>query len=105
MSIISPGPLPAPAPSSCAGYSVKIINPAKKSDFEVLNMRSKAVYTTVDELKHQILSEFSGKVGDPIQQVGYIEPGHGLRGKQRWLSSIDDLRAMYSMHKTREILL
>ena len=41
-----------------------------------------------ERVKHQILSEFSGKVGDPIEQVGYIEPGHGLRGKQRWLSSI-----------------
>ena len=81
---------------------MKLINPAKKSEFEVLNMHSRAVYSTIDELKHQ---KFGGKVSDTIQQVGYIEPGHGLRGKQRWLSSTDDLRAMYLMHKTREILL
>ena len=74
---------------------MKIMNPTKKSEYEVLSMRSKAVYNRVADLKDQVLQEFRDKVQDPVETIGYIEPGHGLRGKQRWLSSTDDLRAMY----------
>ena len=40
------------------------------------------------------------------ESFGYIEPGHGARGKQRWLTSADDLKDMYSTHQgKKEILL
>lgn len=91
--------------SSCIGYSVKITNPSKKSEYEVLRMESNVVYASVADLKYQLLREFGGKVGDPVHTVGYIEPGHGVRGKQVWLSSANDLRLMYEMHNNKRILL
>ena len=41
------------------------------------------------------------KISNPIEHLGYIEPGHGLNGKQRWLSSDDDLEQMYSVLKQK----
>lgn len=39
-------------------------------------------------------------------QLGYIEPGHGLKGKQRWLTTDDDLVTMYECYtRTKEIIL
>ena len=38
--------------------------------------------------------------------MGYIEPGHGAKGKQRWLASPEDLKDMYTAHEgKKEILL
>ena len=45
-------------------------------------------------------------VEDPICIIGYIEAGHGTRGKQRWLTTDEDLMDMYSHYSSRgEILL
>ena len=76
-------------------YSLKIINPKKKSDFVVSRLSSKIRFEALEDLKKQVLEEFNQQVQDPIKQIGYIEPGHGLRGKVRWLSSNVDLQEMY----------
>lgn len=81
------------------------MNPSKKSDFEVLSMKTKQKYESIDSLKKQVVCEFGDKVGQPLKQLGYIEPGHGLRGKQRWLSSTEDLLNMYEIHGKKEITL
>ena len=82
-------------------YSVKVCNPKKKSQFEVLLLKTKAKFESVDDLKKQILADHKEKVCDPIDQFGYIEPGHGLRGKLRFLVSNEDLQHMYSVHKRK----
>ena len=41
-------------------------------------------------------------------QLGFIEPGHGLKGKTQWLRDDNDLSSMYAMHtgkRSRDILL
>ena len=43
------------------------------------------------------MEKFDGQVNNPINQIGYIEPGHGLRGKQRWLTSDNDIDEMYQL--------
>ncbi len=41
-----------------------------------------------------------------LENFGYIEPGHGAKGKQCWLTSPDDLIDMYTIHgRKKEILL
>ncbi len=96
----------APPPGvSTFKYSVKIMNPQRKSEFEVLMMKTKDRFGSITNLKKQVQSEFKDKLGT-LKQIGYIEPGHGLRGKQRWLSSDDDLCTMYETHSgNTEILL
>lgn len=41
-------------------------------------------------------------MSNPIEVLGYIEPGHGLRGRQNWLTSADDLKVMYPKHKRKQ---
>ena len=82
-------------------YSVKIMNPKKRSEFEVVQLKTKQRFETIADLKHQMLTEYADKISNPIEQLGYIEPGHGLRGKQRWISLNDDLYLMYSLLKRK----
>ena len=50
-----------------------------------------------------MLSACNGKIS--LESFGYIEPGHGAKGKQRWLTSIDDLKNMYHVHKGKTKIL
>ena len=34
-----------------------------------------------------------------LVNVGYIEPGHGLKGKKQWLNTDDDVKVMYEKHQ------
>ena len=52
----------------------------------------KQPFSTLNELKKCIVEEI-GPIED--DDVGYIEPSHGQRGKIRDLSNEDDLSEMY----------
>ena len=77
----------------------------RKSNFEVLQLKTRLKFKRLDDIKQQVLEDLKDKVSEPLSQIGYIEPGHGLRGKQRWLASDDDLDKMYEMYKKGEITL
>ena len=63
------------------------------------------MFKSIDEVKENLASFVQG-VPSTIDQVGYIEPGHGVKGKQRWLSVSEDLEDMYTLHQQKhEILL
>ena len=82
----------SPAKSSTFQYSVKVVNPMRKSDYTMRKLRR---FTTVKE----IFKEFKDSLEIVACQIGYIEPGHGLKGKQRWLSHEEDIEAMYASFK------
>ena len=85
-------------------YSVKVINPVKKSEYVVHKLRITGIFKSVDEIKENIVSTVQG-LTSVIDQVGYIEPGHGAKGRQRWLSASEDLKDMYlQRQKKLEIL-
>lgn len=84
-------------------YSVKIINPQKKSEYVVQKLRSSSIFESIEDMKQE-LSIVQG-IPSTIDQLGYIEPGHGIKGKQRWLSSSEDLKDMYIVNKGREEIL
>lgn len=99
----------AQPPSSIASkeqllsYSIKIIS-KKKADFSIQRLREiTAVYTSVEDLKKDVLSACNSNLS--LENFGYIEPGHGSRGKQRWLASTDDLKDMYSVHRGKDEIL
>ena len=82
-------------------YSVKVINRSRKSEYRVKKLAAANQFKTIDELQSQLQS-----LDVSTDDVGYIEPGHGLKGRQRWLSGDDDLQEMYRLHPNRnEILL
>ena len=80
-------------------YLVKIINPKKKSEFEVQSLKCKQKFFSLENLKEQVASDCKEKVPSPLSDIGYIEPGHGLAGKKKWLTSDQDLVDMYEASK------
>lgn len=85
-------------------YSVKIINPAKKTDYSLRKFRVSTHFKTVCSLK-KALSEYfptflTGNASDV--EVGYITPGHGARGKQLWISDDIDIEDMYKEYQGKK---
>ena len=77
-------------------YSVKVINPSRKTAYTVRKLKA-VVFTSVDALKDQINKMLDNK----NEAVGFIQPGHGLKGKQGWLVGNEDLDDMYLLHKSK----
>ena len=81
----------------------KVINQAKKSDYKIQKLATTTHFSSPDVIKQHILDIAPKLAGDSF---GYIEPGHGLKGKLKLLTTDQDLVEMYSVYKTkREILL
>ena len=72
-------------------YSVKVINRARKSEWTVQKLRVNQQFGSLEELKQQVSDSLKDAVENPISTSGYIEAGHGARGKQRWLTTDEDL--------------
>ena len=81
-------------------YSVKIINPRKKSEYVIKKLRINNVFKSIDDLKDTLSTV---NVASTIDQVGFIEPGHGAKGRQQWLTDSEDLKDMYSLHQYRNV--
>ena len=79
-------------------YSVKIINTRKKSEYVIKKLRINNVFKSIDDLKDTLSTV---NVASTIDQVGFIEPGHGAKGRQQWLTDSEDLKDMYSLHQYR----
>ena len=53
-----------------------------------------------------LLDDIIKSIKITTKQIGYIEPGHGLKGKNRWLNNDEDLLEMYGLYgKRKEITL
>ena len=74
-------------------YTVKVTNASKKSDYTVVKFSKRGQIETISD-------RLSGDI-----QVGYIQPGHGLRGKQEWLCYDDDIQEMYDLHPRKKSIL
>ena len=62
------------------------------------------VFKTVETFKASVLEACNGDIS--TESFGYVEPGHGNRGKQQWLSGEEDLKDMYRAYCDKtEILL
>ena len=89
-------------------YSVKVVNPSKKSDYFIRKWRTSVRFQSVQQLRRSLCEELNDMlVGDHSElEIGYIEPGHGTRGKQRWIFDDKDLADMYQVYsKKGEIIL
>ena len=68
-----------------------------------MQLKTKDKFESAEDLKGKVLVDLKDRVSDPVNPFGYIEPGHGLRGKLRFLSSDEDLDHMYSVHKRKPL--
>ena len=81
---------------------VKLVNPVRKSEYVIQKVRGIPKCTTIDELKAKLCDEL--KID--IAELGYISPGHGLKGKLNPLTGDEDLEDMYGEYKNkRDIIL
>ena len=62
-------------------YSVKLINPWRKSDYSDRPWRKNSKFHHMEDLVRQLKVAF--KEADPEADIGFIEPGHG---RKRWIS-------------------
>ena len=84
-------------------YSVKVINPSKKTDY---SLRVSIHFATVGDTRKSLAESFSSFIAmEGELEFGYITPGHEARRRQRWISKDIDLEAMYTDYKDkREII-
>ena len=86
---------------------MKVINGKKKSDYSVLKWRDAAYkqFKTISDIKDG-LAEWINLSEELDLVMGYIEPGHGAKGRQRWLHDDSDLTDLYQLYKgKKEIML
>ena len=83
---------------------MKVMNPSKKSDYTIEKFVC-GHFDTIEELKEILHKLYSVKLPSVDMQVGYILPGHGLRGKQEWLCKDSDLDDMYAHYKGKKEML
>ena len=85
-------------------YSIKLI-PRKKTEYSVMKLHGiTKKFHSVNNLKKAVVDECKERVS--TDSFGYIEPGHGAKGKQRWLASDEDLSDMYTVYEgKKEVLL
>lgn len=86
---------------------MKVVNGQKKSEYSVRKWRDVACkqFKSVSNLKLD-LAEWINLPEELDIVVGYIEPGHGAKGRQRWLNDDSDLTDLYQLYKgKKEIML
>ena len=83
-------------------YTVKIMNASKKSDYTVVKFSKQGQIETISDLKSELLARFTDRLSGDIE-VGYIQPGLGLRGKQERLCYDDDIHEMYDLQTKEEV--
>ena len=87
-------------------YSVKLVNRSKKSEYRIHNIRQGVKLTDMENLQGFIRTRFEEFTEFDDICVGYIEPGHGWKGKQVWLNSDEDITDLYVVcSKVKDILL
>ena len=78
-------------------YTVKVINAGNSSGYVIKKWDINARFSNVSDLKDQLASDLPHywKMV-PIFLFGYIQRGHGTRGKQFSITKDDDIQSMYN---------
>ena len=90
-------------------YSIKFVNYQKKAEYSVRKWRlaGQDEFDSITSLKKQLKHDFDDILHDVAEdaiQMGYIEPGHGIKGRQHWIADDEDLRDMYQAHRKNKIM-
>lgn len=86
-------------------YSIKVVNPAKKSDYHIYTIRDSVEFRTVKSLEKFIKANFKEFKEADAMCIGYVEPGHGWKGKQQWINTDEDLGELYAVYKAKKNLM
>ena len=77
-----------------------MINPGKKSEGVVKKLRGLQLGASVQLLTEQVLQLL--KAPSTELQLGYNAPGHGTRGKKRYITDGDDLEEMKTLYERKK---
>ena len=69
-------------------YSVQVINEAHKSEYRVEKLNFTGQFVSVDTLKKSLPVFKPDAASADVCSFGYVSPGHGLKGKHVWVSSL-----------------
>ena len=87
-------------------YSIKLINPNRKSEYSVEKWPTRIMFKTVSHLSTKLKEKYVELVPCKELRVGYMDPGHGWKEKQRWIVCDDNLKYMYKAYSSKtEILI
>lgn len=89
--------------NSIYSYSIKVMNPSKMSDFRTADLGRAKAYKSEDSLRKFISNKLPPlpSMDKPDMcnvEVGYVEPGHGMKGRKIWLLADGDLPKMYEKY-------
>ena len=76
-------------------YTIKVMDPGKKSDYDVKELQGCKKFTSIDEIKKTV-----SDVDSPVGDIGYISPWHGMKGKKHPLVD-EDVVAMYNLYNSK----
>ena len=88
------------SPNRDLRYCVKIINPESKGGYlveEFMDKKFISVYHYAQKWQRFLKSTSFKQFG-----IGYLQPGHGFKGKQFVLATDEDLKQMYNEHSGRK---
>ena len=73
-----------------------------KTDLIIQKLKVSCHFTSVDDIKAQIISSCEGKVPEDLEQLRYMSPGNQ---KKRWLFTDDDVKDMYHEYSGKQEIL
>ena len=97
------------APSNIVfGYVLKMINLSRMSEYKNVEIQRRGYCKSFSELKEFISSNLPSTIEAPnLQEVemGFIEPGHGSKGRKVWLFDDNDVQKIYEVHLHKKQIL
>lgn len=97
------------APSNIVfGYVLKMINLSCMSEYKNVEIQRRGYCKSFSELKEFISSNLPSTIEAPnLQEVemGFIEPGHGSKGRKVWLFDDNDVQKIYEVHLHKKQIL
>ena len=73
------------------------MNRYKKSEYRIHNLRDEAKFEKMENLQVFIKTKFKVFADHNDLCIGYVEPGHGWKGKYLWLNNDEDIKELYSV--------
>lgn len=81
-------------------YTVKVIN-SGSAGFLVKKWATNTRFSTATEMKQQLASNFAAVLQGATFFFGYLQRGHGVKGRQFTITGDEDLESMYDEYRGR----
>jgi len=84
-----------------------MINPLRMSEYKNVDLQTKGKkYDSISCLRDYISANVPSGMEIPVKaDMGYIEPGHGGKGRKIWLHDDSELKHMYDVFKDKKRIL